>query len=392
MPHTHDNDQQHDQQHTHQQEHNEGGHSLFPPAFNLGGDSNPNPIQRQETINMPPTTVTAYTGDSVESSISNLDRMRGQGAGANSMTASYTDEAIERNTTDPSQRLPFNDSGWDANEILNRLGQYDRMASTDSDSQRCVQAVAIASRIPRGPDAVISYIGSITLDAMMSREINDRRRTALNIIDYVKQRIENRQATYGDMSWLQEAVHDYYYDDVSGTPDEQVDNQIQPTFEALNSEMQSMDVWCNNPGELMTHANALNGGEQLVISKWQVVFNTAFDQVAEQGFTVRPRMQVEINGRLVWIRQIRTDTRPDPNDIDLNRDTQLGHQLLIIKENNEGGALKLYEPEVTVDGNHLITLDSNGGNITNYFTEQPAFGIYNYVHIRGKIVPNAGLN
>ena len=134
-----------------------------------------------------------------------------------------------RNAPVPTQRLPYDRTGrnWDAQAILTALGQYDRLRGSDSDAVRCVQAVAMASYIPRGPTALALYLSSVLFDALLSRQMNDRRRTAMQVIRYVRDRITGGQATYGDLSWAQEAIHDLYYVDTEGTPEEEVEEQVQ---------------------------------------------------------------------------------------------------------------------------------------------------------------------
>ena len=70
------------------------------------------------------------------------------------------------------------------------------------------------------------------------------------------------------------------------------------------------------------------------------------------------------------------------------RDRQLGHQLLVFKD-GASGALRLYEPEITSSGQHLETLAQDGSNFTRYFADQPAFGIYQYIQILGKLTPSS---
>ena len=56
-------------------------------------------------------------------------------------------EVLNKNTVAPGTALPWTDNGWDTTVILTRLGQFDRIAGTDSDAKRCVQAVALASLV-----------------------------------------------------------------------------------------------------------------------------------------------------------------------------------------------------------------------------------------------------
>ena len=122
-----------------------------------------------------------------------------------------------------------------------------------------------------------------------------------------------------------------------------------------------------------------------------MVFNVAFDDLSDQGIEVAEgdSIVVEVNGRRVRIRRINTAQRPPHSAIDaIVRDRQLGHQLLVFKDGATGN-LRLYEPEVTTSGRHLETLASDGSNFTRYFDDQPAFGIYQYIQILGKLTPSA---
>ena len=224
----------------------------------------------------------------------------------------------------------------------------------------------------------------------MSRTMGQRERTAKDVLEYVIARIEDQRATYGDLSWAQEALHDLFYNDVNGTPSADIRGQVVPAMD-LGTSLQSMDVWCDNPAEVIAQVNTLQAGEQLLVNTWQVVFNTAFDDLSEQGIEVAEgdSIVVEVNGRRVRIRRINTDRRPAHSVIDpIVRDRQLGHQLLVFKDGSSGN-LRLYEPEVTNSGKHLETLAQDGSNFTRYFNDQPAFGIYQYIQILGKLTPSA---
>ena len=182
----------------------------------------------------------------------------------------------------------------------------------------------------------------------MSRPMGQRERTAIDVLEYVIARIEDQRATFGDLSWAQEALHDLFYNDVNGTPTGDITSQMVPSLD-LETSLQRMDVWCNNPAEVIAQVNTLQSGEQLLVNTWQVVFNVAFDDLSEQGIEVAEgdSIVVEVNGRRVRIRRINTDRRPAHSAIDaIVRDRQLGHQLLVFKDGATGD-LRLYEPEIT---------------------------------------------
>lgn len=345
-------------------------------------------VQR-DVVDMPPVTITS-TRNPVERAVPGLGNLAGQGVTPGGVTLSHGQQSITQNAPTPTDPLPFRGGGWDGDTILTRLGQYDTVAGTDSDAIRCVQAVGLASRIPRGPAAVTHYLNAMILEGMMSRPQGQRERTAIQVLEYVIGRIEDQRATFGDLSWAQEALHDLFYNDVNGTPAADILTQVAPTMD-LETTLQRLDIWCNNPAEVIAQVNALRPGEQLLVNTWQVVFNVAFDDLSEQGIEVAEgdSIVVEANGRRVRIRRIRTDRRPAHTAIDaIVRDRQLGHQLLVFKDGASGN-LRLYEPEITSSGQHLETLAQDGSNFTRYFADQPAFGIYHYIQILGKLTPSA---
>ncbi len=347
-------------------------------------------VQRQPdgVVQMEPLVVRS-TLQPTDRAVSDLDRLTGQGVDPDGMTAARTDETIERNAPPATRRLPFNAGAWDASNILTALGQYDRMPGTDSDAIRCVQAVAMASRIADGPAAVTGFLRAMILEGMLSRSPTPRQQTALDALEHVIGRIETERATFGDLMWAQEALHDLFYNDVSGTPEPEILDRMGPPLE-IGRGMVRMNTWCNNPQDVMTAAGRLQPGEQLIVNTWQVAFNTAFDQLSEQGIDVEVGRStlVEVNGRLRRIRRIDPSTRPAHTDIDAFRDARNGHQLLVLKD-GATGQLRLYEPEITETGRHLEDLATDGSNFERYFQDLPDIGVYNYIQILGKLTPSA---
>ena len=323
----------------------------------------------------------------LEDNVFRLGRLRGRGVREDAMTVSRGAAAVLRNAPDPDERLPFvSGGGWNARRILTALGQYDRIAGTDSDALRCVQAVAMASYIPNGPGAVSSYLELISRQARRTRRMNRRRRTALQVIEFVRRKLAGRTATFGDMSWAQEAVHDLFFDDVSGTGARQILGQITPRGDASRTS-RPLSVWTSSPAELMRQARTLAPGEQLIVNTWKVLFNETFELLRAQGRTVRSPMRVVVNGRSVTIREIPARTRPAPADIDPNRDLKKGHQLLIQRDNSR--RLWLYEPEVTRTGQHLFELTASSTVLNGYFRQLPRIQTYEYVQILGRLTPAA---
>lgn len=344
------------------------------------------PQDRQNSsVTMPPLTVVGSRPGGVEENVAGTDNLRGQGVNPNEMTVTRDEASVRRNSPNPSDPLPFTRSGWDAIRILTVLGQYDRLRGTDSDSTRCVQAVAMASRIPQGPNAVASFLSDTLFDALLVRTIGRRERVAMNILRFVKTRLENRTATFGDLSWAQEALHDLFYNDVSGTPETEMNDRLQPTLSSLSREQRAINVWCSSPADVMRVANTLPPGGQLMVNTWTVLFNQAFLDLEDQGIRVQRNMRVNINGRIVRIRRINARRRPQPRAIDRNRDQMTGHQLLIIRDNTPAATLRLYEPEVVSTGQHLLTLSTAGSELNEYFSSDSSIEMYRYMQIRAQI-------
>ena len=347
-------------------------------------------VQRQpdDVVNMDPLTVTS-TLQPVDRAVSDLDRLTGEGVDPADMSVSRDAATIARNSPAHATALPFQSGGtWDAQAILRLLGQYDTMPGTDSDAIRCVQAVALASRIVDGPSGVTGFLRAMILEGMMSRSRTPRQQTAIDVLEHVIGRIEMQHATFGDLIWAQEALHDMFYNDVSGTPEAEILDRMAPGLEFGRS-LTRMDVWCNTPADVIAAAGQLQPGEQLLVNTWQIVFNTAFDQLSEQGIDVPvgDSRVVEVNGVRRRLRHIDSSTRPASTAIDTFRDLKTGHQLLVLKD-GATGQLRLYEPEITDSGQHLEDLAADGSNFTRYFRDLPDVGIYNYIQILGKLTPS----
>lgn len=344
-------------------------------------------IQRQP-VNMPAQPITTGMPNATD-----LQQLTGQ-LNNPGFTASFSQSQIDTNSPVPATVLPFTTTGWNGNEIATKLGQHDRLPVTDSDAFRCVQTVALMSHIIQGPPAVFSYLSSIKLQSLFANPgITQRMRVAWRVMEHVKNRIISRQATYGDMAQMIEAIHAMFYKDDAGTPLNQIHDQVIPGLD-MSSSMQRMNVWCNSPADLLGHAATLQNGEQFLLNTWNVSFNANFD-LAEGGDTdISQARSARINvvdeetgqGRNVTIRRIDATSRPDSSRIDRNRDTMGGHQMLLYKDAANGHVM-MYEPELTVAGNHLFDITNDASPLTALFAEQPAFELYQYVQLLGKITP-----
>lgn len=304
------------------------------------------------------------------------------------MIVSRDYEIIKKNSKRSSRRLPYNNNGWDGQRIARSLGQYDRIKATDSDSVRCVQATALVSYVLSGPEATAGYLSSITVMGIVENFGNfeniRRVKTALHVIEHVKSQIKNKEATYGDMYWAMEAVHDLFYDDRSGTIGEPaaVRSQIVP-YSGFSRTMTSMDEWCNTPEELMAHADALKPGEQLMLNTWRVTFNSPPDN--DEGLTVGINDKKNEDQSSFVPDMDMSRGKPDHSEINSGRDSIAGHQMLLYKD-PANGHIKMYEPEITESGKHLFNITRNRRILKNMlFNDQPRFDTYDYVQLLGRI-------
>jgi len=348
------------------------------------GNSDKSPIQR-DVVNMPAETITV----GMPSDLSSLSTP----APAGSMSVGADPALIQLNSQLPDTPLPFTPGGWDGNRIANLLGQYDQIPGTDSDAVRCVQSVALMSHILMGPAAARDYLSAISLQGMLTGRFGTRERTARRVIDFVRGRIQNRQATFGNLYWAMEAVHDLFYNDDAGTPaatPAPMREQITPPLD-FSQRMVNINIWCNNGAELLAQAATLNPGEQFMLNTWSVSFNHYFDiagvPTTQQRLTYNQTDDHDRPLRTVSIRRIDTSRKPAASQIDLNRDHKSGHQMLIYKDAADSH-IKMYEPELTPGGTHLFDLTTNPSVIVSLlFDDQPAFEIYKYIQLLGKMVP-----
>lgn len=306
-----------------------------------------------------------------------------------SLTTPLGEDEIGAERTDPdapdsTQRLPFTTSGWEAGTILTRLGQFDDMAGTDSDANRCVQAVALSSYIVEGPEAVQQYLNALLLDAATTRPRGARENKAREVLEYFRARLENRLATYGDVSWAQEAMHDLFYADRVGTPEGDVPDMLSKTMGPGRS-FQSLNVWCDTPAAVVAQAKQLAPGQQLLAMPVIVTFNQALDEAGSD--TRGPADETDVlmdDGRRVHVTRFDASERPPSSSIDTARDKVSGHQILIIRD-AVTREIRVYEPEIVGGSDHFMELDEEGRNFESAFRDTPAAQIYGYVRIIGKL-------
>ncbi len=234
---------------------------------------------------------------------------RGAAEGARLASGKGTENKDVRSKPDPKERLPYkDDGGWDGVLINCKLGQHDKLAGTDSDGARCTFAVALASQIFNGPTACAEWlVGWVNAHLPKPKKgqpagidgLSPRKRSAALTIASVAEAIGAGTATFGDMSWAQEAMHAYVRDE----EDE----------------------------------GARGGAETIVPDQEQY---QAFNSLASNGTIVMAyALALPPGGRLVLVL---SGVRRDNGD-------EYVHQLAIM---NDGGKLYIYDPE-NLSGIHL---------------------------------------
>jgi len=287
-------------------------------------------------------------------------------------------------------RLPFNAAGWDATTLLTSLGQRDSIAKTDSDGKRCVQAVALASHIVRGPAQTIAYLEHMLGDAGHgASHPTPRQLSARAVLARVCDRLRDKAATYEDLSWAQEALHDLTTADGLGTTGTATIGEVAP---ASTSASQPIDRWCQSPRDVLEAASALQDGEQMMATEWHIMWNNEITR-ANLNAQYKDPDAAEVHdvdtGRghhHHWVHQedIIPGQRPDPTHAAPGRDDIAGHQLLIVREHGE---LRLYDPESRRGGGHYMLLTAAA--LAKAFASDAAEQTYGYVKLDVKITPRA---
>lgn len=204
--------------------------------------------------------------------------------------------------------LPWTATGWDPLQVNKALGQYDQIAGTDSDGDRCTFASSLAAHIFKGPTDTatwaINFEAEVSARLKKKGKLTPRQIAASAVIARCAGVISAKTATYGDLSWLQEGLHDLTIaEDSSGANNSSFGLQEDDTkhLEAVQAGT------CLTPARLLEWAGTLAVGEQFI---------------AEWSFP-----------------------KPDGNVGE--------HQILIA---NQDGALYLYDSEIQGDGAHLKPL------------------------------------
>lgn len=241
----------------------------------------------------------------------------------------------------PGDRLPYDGDGWDGLAINRHLGQHDRLTGTDSDGDRCSFATAIAGQIMLGPGALARWLIAFVNDhapaagADGKTALTPRQRGAVDVLQSVAAAIGAGTATYGDLSWAQEATHAYVKTgDHEGTGS--ASEVVSPSVESYTSQ-----------------------GDKVVTSTEDVI--SAASSLTDGG-----RMMFAVVG-----------VRVDDN-------STYSHQLAFLKQ---GGALYLYDPE-WITGVHLAKGDKD--TLDDRYLDTRVFSSTAFI-LQGTVNPKAGL-
>lgn len=124
---------------------------------------------------------------------------------------------------DPKEKLPYDKAGgWNGVTICAKLGQNDKLEGTDSDRDRCTFATALAAHVLMGPTACARFlVGFANEHAPKAAKgaaptMTTRQRAAAEMMSSVASAVGAGTATFGDLSWAQEAMHAYLTKDEHG--------------------------------------------------------------------------------------------------------------------------------------------------------------------------------
>lgn len=189
-----------------------------------------------------------------------------QVAGRDALAGARGGAPTVRSVPDPAERLPYDGAGWDGLAINLHLGQHDRLTGTDSDGARCSFATAMAGQILRGPSALARWLVAYLNDhAPAEAAVTPRQRGARDVVVAVADAVGAGTASYGDLSWAQEALHAFVKtDEGGGTGDarEVVADSVE-TFSALGKVVTST-------ADVLAAATTLSDGGRLMIALWGV--------------------------------------------------------------------------------------------------------------------------
>jgi hypothetical protein len=174
----------------------------------------------------------------------------------------------ERTAPNPNDKLPWmGKEAWDGFTINQRLGQHDLIAGTDSDGARCGFANALAVKVLDGPVVTAKWLESFI--KIYSREkMTDRQAAAKDVISAVFGAIKGGTATYGDLSWLQEALHDWAFsNEQKGVGDTKV------MAAGMDHEKIDPPLTSASAAELVKHCKENLGTDERLFYEWQIFDN-----------------------------------------------------------------------------------------------------------------------
>ena len=129
-------------------------------------------------------------------------------AGRDSLKGSSSSATVDAGAPSPNDKLPYHGAAaWNAIEINRRLGQHDRISGTDNDGDRCSFAGALAIKIFDGPAATAAWLEAVVTkhDMLDGRPAKEQAET---VLCGVATAIRDGVASYGDLSWAQEALYE----------------------------------------------------------------------------------------------------------------------------------------------------------------------------------------
>lgn len=273
-----------------------------------------------------------------------LDVIQDNAVPAEDHTASRSDRGAlasgaqarnDRRAPAPGERLPYDGrGGWNAVEINAALGQFDQIAGTDSDGERCAFATALAGQIFQGPAAVARWVDAFKQVGGTAQAVGftAREKAARGVMDAVCEAIVLGTATYGDLSWLQEALHSYTVRSDTGGTGSSLDATAYPT-----ETFESRDLACAEPATLLTAARELPKGSRYLL-EWEAT-------AAAGGGRIR-------------------------------------HQMMVA---NDQGTVYLYDSDIQADGAHLRPLTKRA--LAPYF--DPSRWQASVIKVAGMVTPRA---
>jgi hypothetical protein len=238
----------------------------------------------------------------------------------------YNEEVEGGRFTDPEQAsgtLPFNEAGWDGEEIGRSFSQLNTGVA-HNDNVRCVEAAFLGSMILRGPGAVRemieNYLGRYRLglsQASTPEDIKRWYRRSLRNLEPLPAKIDGKTMEYEDLSSLMTEMYSVYGEGAGGTTEGPEANMMRRegyTVTAVHKAHVTQE-------QAVAEAQALAPGESLACS------------------------------------------------VDVHRagTAEVNHRITLGRKPGEGGGLYLYDPW-PVAGDQMLDTDENLDAISFYFT------------------------